>query len=197
MNTPTPASAPAAIPTPKSVKHSVSAIFVTIVVLVLLWGTGVLLRPVDLVGQLTYVRNLVMMIGFFAVLGGFLLFAVVTGIMHKSLSSFFAGLRRTSHVSGFENLSRAFLLIGILGLAAQLVGWPSTTGLNAYFYELLTKGSIALLVVLAFLSAWSFLLGLNTVDHFVAYFDEPKNNQIVFAVMGMANLLMFLAMHIK
>lgn len=174
--------------------HTVSFIIVVPVTLIVLYVIGLLIHPANLSNQLTFVLWVLFRLVMFAALAVLLNLAFYTAVLRQTPRDILMGLRRFEHSTGLENLSRAFVLVGLLMIAAQLVGWPLATSMKGYLYEILTKGSLGLLLATAVTMFGALFLGIKSVDHFAEYFNDPRNNQIVLVVMALVNLAVFIAM---
>ena len=180
---------------PKTTRHTVNFLVFVPVFLVVLYLIGLAINPAANFGfQLAYVGRVLIQFLIFAVLAAALIFMFYALVLHKPLGQVVTDLKRFEHPDGVENLSSAFLMLGMLMIAAQIVGWPTAVSLKLYLYEMLTKGTIGLLLATAITVLGAFVLGLNSVEHFVQYLEDANNNQVVLVLMGLVNLAIFIAM---
>ena len=179
-------------PTKTSGAHTASFVVVVPVLLVALYVISLLIHPANVGTQLLFVFWVLFRIFVGAVLFFILDFAFSTLILHQTPGQVVAGLRRFEHKNGLENLSRAFLSGGIIFMAAQLAGWPLGSSMSQYLFEVMSKGSIALLIAIGVTMFGALVLGIKSVDHFAQYVDDPRNNQIVLIVIVLVNAVIFL-----
>jgi hypothetical protein len=167
----------------------------TVPILLVLYVIGALVKPLNLGNQLVYIGVTGIKMVLVIVLAILLAVTFYKLMLHTSIAGMVSDLKRFEHRTGYENLSRAFMLAGIIGMAAQIIGWPTASTFSNYVYELLTKGSIALgLAMVGAFMFGAFFLKLKSNSEFACYLNDPRNNQVVLILMFVVNVIVFIAM---
>lgn len=130
-------------------------------------------------------------------IGAIVLARLLTGIVcSQILGISYADLVKALHqrIDSQENLSPVFVLGGILLIAVQIFALAHATSTTVYFYDVLTKGSVGLLIGLVFTMIQSRRVGVVSAGHFADFYHDSSNNQIIAYVMLAMNAAVLVAM---
>ena len=117
---------------------------------------------------------------------------VASLLLNTTVASMFAAMK--VKVPNQENLSPVIVICGLGTAVALIFAFAHASSFPLYLYEVLTKGSIGMLIGLVFAIYQSWRAGVMSSSQFAAFYRDPGNNQIVAYVMTMFNVAVFLAM---
>ena len=123
-----------------------------------------------------------------------LIWLIAKYLLNTSIAEMIASMHNQVRVQDQENLSPAVVLGGLLFAVTMIFSLAHAITFQIYLYDVLTKGSLGLLVGTAMVAAVARMVGVRSADHFAELFHEPSNNQIVIFVMIALNAAVLVAM---